>query len=148
MDIQAQLAELFIRAVPTLILLIVLYVALDLILFQPLKKTLAERHRLTEGAQAAAQQARASAQQSSSEYEDKVRAVKTEMYRELEEARRRAMADQQRALDEARHRASELVSGVQHSLDEEAAQVRGSLINETEAVADRLAEKLIAGRAV
>jgi F-type H+-transporting ATPase subunit b len=147
MDIQAQLASLIVRALPTIIIFGILYLVMNAILFTPLRKVLEERYRLTEGAKKAAEDALASASQKTGEYEEKLRLAKNEMYREIEEARKRSLADQAKAITEAKHRSQELIAGVQEELRKETDVARRNLLNESEALADQLVARLLNGRA-
>lgn len=141
------LYNLFVRAVPTIVTLLTLYGVLNFVLFRPLVRVLDERYRKTEGARQAAADLIARAAQRTDEYENRIRAVKQDMYREIEEARKRAVAAQAKALDDARGRSAELLAGVQEELDRETAMARQALMSDTEKMADQLADRLMRGKA-
>jgi len=61
MGLGHQLGELFLGAVPTVLILIVLYFILKSLFFKPLLAVMAEREKRTVGAQRAAETAQAAA---------------------------------------------------------------------------------------
>lgn len=145
--ILVDLYNVLVRAVPTIVTLLTLYGVLNFVLFRPLVQVLEERYRKTEGARQAAADLIAQAAQRTDEYENRIRAVKQEMYREIEEARKRAIAAQAKTLEDARHRAAELLASVQEELDRETAKARQALTDDTEKMADQLADRLMRGKA-
>ena len=92
------------KAVPTILLLILLHFYLKAMLFGPLAKTLKARDALTKGARQTAEESLASAEQKTAEYEAKLREARSEVYREQEEMRRQWLVEQSQQIDSTRER--------------------------------------------
>ena len=88
------LAALFVNAIPTVCLLILLHFYLKAMLFRPLEKVLKQREDLTEGARKVAEQSLAAAERKEQAYQEKLREARAEVYRAQEETRRRWLEDQ------------------------------------------------------
>ncbi len=83
-----QLGELLLGAVPTVILLALLYVLYTLIVHKPLRRVLAERRSKTEGAVEKSRADIAAAEARTSEYEQRLREARATLFR-AQEARRK-----------------------------------------------------------
>src|ERR1700690_1934347 len=92
------------KAVPTILLLILLHFYLKAMLFGPLAKVLKERDALTKGSRKTAEESLASAERKTAEYEAKLRDARGEVYREQEEMRRQWLTEQSQQVDQARER--------------------------------------------
>ena len=101
-EIFQQLGALFIGAVPTMLLFIVLVLAYQFLVQGPLTATLKERRARTEGAQEDAQKAIALAEARVGEYADKLRAARSEVFRTREARVKQWNAERDAALDAAR----------------------------------------------
>src|SRR5882672_2375486 len=88
------LAALFVKAIPTVCLLILLHFYLKAMLFKPLEKVLKQREELTEGAKRAAEQSLAGAERKEQEYQDRLREARAEVCRAQEETRKKWLEDQ------------------------------------------------------
>ena len=119
-----QLGELLLGAVPTVILLALLYVLYTIIVHNPLRRVLDERRSKTEGAVEKAKADIAAAEARTSEYEQRLRQARAALFR-TQEARRKAMMDARTAaMNEARRKAQEQVQAAKADIekDREAAQ--------------------------
>jgi F-type H+-transporting ATPase subunit b len=119
-----QLGELLLGAVPTVILLALLYVLYTIIVHNPLRRVLDERRSKTEGAVEKAKADIAAAEARTSEYEQRLREARAALFR-TQEARRKAMLDARTAtMNEARRKAKEQVQAAKADIekDREAAQ--------------------------
>lgn len=87
-----QLVDLLLGALPTFLIVLLLYVFLRVVFFSPLKKVLAERHAQTGGAKEAAALSMAAAEKKSAEYTTAVEQAKAEVYRQRELDRQKALA--------------------------------------------------------
>src|SRR5712692_2328322 len=88
MELLHQLGELFLQAVPTVIILFLFYLFLRANFFRPLERVLAERSARTEGARRAAETSQAAAQEKLRAYHDASKKARTAIYTEQETARR------------------------------------------------------------
>ena len=123
-EIFQQLGALFIGAVPTMVLFIVLVLAYQFLVQGPLTATLKERRARTEGAQEDAQKAIALAEARVAEYADKLRAARSEVFRTREARVKQWNAERDAALDAARKAAGLKVNQAKAELEAEAAQAR------------------------
>src|ERR1700723_1381063 len=100
-----QLGELLLGAVPTIILLALLYLLYTVIVHKPLRRVLDERRSKTEGAVEKSRADIAAAEARTSEYEPRLREARAAVFR-VQEARLKAVADARAAaLHEARAKA-------------------------------------------
>src|SRR5438045_8149555 len=100
-----QLGELLLGAVPTVILVALLYVLYKGIVHQPLQRVLAERRSKTEGAVEKSKADIAAADARTSEYERKLREARAALFRAQEARRQAALRARATAVNEARSKA-------------------------------------------
>ena len=96
-----QLAGLFLRAVPTAVLFLLLLAAYRLLVHTPLMKVLAERRERTTGAMARAEAAIRAADARAQEYEAKLRAARAEIFHAREQRVLAMQRERDRVLEEA-----------------------------------------------
>jgi F-type H+-transporting ATPase subunit b len=123
-EIFQQLGALFIGAVPTMVLFVVLVLAYQFLVQEPLTATLKERRARTEGAQEDARKAIALAETRVGEYADKLRQARSEVFRTREARVKQWNAERDAALDAARKAAGLKVNQAKAELEAEAAQAR------------------------
>ena len=123
-EIIQQLETLFIGAVPTVLLFIVLVASYQFLVQGPLTKTLKARRALTEGAVEDAHKAIALAETQAAEYADKLRQARAEIFK-LREARvKQWSVERDAALEVARKATGAKVSQAKAELEAEAVQAR------------------------
>jgi F-type H+-transporting ATPase subunit b len=141
------LGGIFVKAIPTVLLLVFLHFYFKLMLFGPLKKVLKRREELTEGARKIAGESQAFADRKAAEYEAKLRDARAQVYRAQEETRKRWLDDQVAQVAEARKRNEELVKQTRYEIATEAAGARQTLLGTTSALAEEIATAVLARRA-
>jgi F0F1-type ATP synthase membrane subunit b/b' len=109
MEILHQLAELFLQAVPTVVIVFLFYLFLRWAFFIPIQKAMAERDAKIEGARREGAELEAEAGKELQEYNDRLRKVRAEIYAEQEAARQAALDERARLLKAMRSRALEEV---------------------------------------
>jgi F-type H+-transporting ATPase subunit b len=115
---------LFLGAVPTVLLFIVLVAAYQFLVQGPLTATLKERRARTEGAVEDAHKAIAQAETRAAEYADKLRHARAEIFK-LREARvKQWSAERDAALEVSRKAAGAKVSQAKAEVEAEAAQAK------------------------
>jgi len=97
MVIVHQLGELFLGAVPTVLLILIFYLLMKSLFFKPLLAVMAERDARTIGAQKAAQAAEKAASEKLQQYQDALRQARAKLYAE-QEAERKKLLDERAAL--------------------------------------------------
>ena len=119
-----QLGELLLGAVPTVILLALLYVLYTTIVHKPLRRVLEERRSKTEGAVEKARADIAAAEARTSEYEQRLREARAKVFHAQEARRKAALDARTAAVSEARNKAQAQVQAAKADIekDREAAQ--------------------------
>ncbi|MGB9030119.1 MAG: hypothetical protein WCC27_08370 [Acidobacteriaceae bacterium] len=135
-----QLGELALGAIPTLILFITLVLAYRYILFGRLMETRAEREKRTSGALEKSRQAIVQADVRSQEYEAKLRAARSEIFRRREQRIQQWNAERESALTTARQLAQQRVQAAQDALQAQCLDARRQI----EASASQLAAQVLA----
>ena len=105
-----QLGELFLQAVPTVLIILLFYSILRAIFFKPLLAVMAERDTRTVGAQQAAEAAQAAAGEKIKQYQDALRKAREQVYAEQEAARKKLLDERATQIKDARARAAGEVS--------------------------------------
>jgi F-type H+-transporting ATPase subunit b len=126
-DTFQQLGELFLGAIPTALLFIVLVVAYQFLIQGPLTAVLAKRRTLTEGAMEDARKAVADAEAKAQEYEERLRQARVDAYRLREQRAKKWGAERDAALETARQAAGQKVRKAREELEAEAASARATI---------------------
>jgi len=138
-----QLGGILLKAIPTVILLLIVYAYLKWTFFRPLEKVLAERKAATEGTRQRADQLLAKAEQTQTAIEAALRKAREEVYHEQEEARRRWTSDQAAQLEKARHDSREMIHQAHTQLETEIAAAKRELAGTAESLAEQIARTLL-----
>jgi F-type H+-transporting ATPase subunit b len=134
-----QLGELLLGAVPTTILLALLYFLYTVLVHKPLTATLAERRARTEGALEKARADIAAADARTAEYEQRLREARLKIFKNLEARRQRATQSRVEAAAQARARTQEEVKAARASIEQDKQQAMTKL----QADAERLAAEIV-----
>jgi F-type H+-transporting ATPase subunit b len=116
-DLVHQIGELFLRAVPVALIVLIFYLVLRSLFFKPLLSVMAEREARTIGAQKAAEAAKSAAAEKIREYEEALRQAKAKVYAEQEAERKKALDERAAFLKDARAKASTEVNQAKQSID-------------------------------
>jgi F-type H+-transporting ATPase subunit b len=127
MDLARQLGQLFLAAVPTVVLVFLFYIFLRWSFFTPIGKILAERRARTEGARRAADTARQEAQEKLRTYRIALKNESAQLFTEQDTARRHAVEKREAAVRTARAAAQERVRTAKQRQEEEFAVARAAL---------------------
>ena len=101
-EIVHQLGELFLQAVPTVLILLAFYGVPRVLFFKPLLKIMAEREARTAGARKAAEAAQAAAAEKIKQYQEALKQARAKVYIEQEAARKRVLDERAELLKETR----------------------------------------------
>jgi F-type H+-transporting ATPase subunit b len=142
-EIFHQLQGLFIGAVPTSLLFIILVLAYQFLVQGPLTATLKERRARTEGAVEAAHQAISKAEARAAEYETNLRQARAEIFKGREERIKQWNAERDVALDAARKAAGARVNQAKTELDAETAQAQRSVHASVAELASRVVRAVL-----
>lgn len=146
-EILSDLGELLLKAVPTFLLVGLLYVYLRWMFFGPLERVLEARRQATEGARKLAEETFAKVAERTAQHEAAVRAARTEIYQEQERVRRRFEQELAAAVEEAKRKAGEQNQEAAQRLASEVAEAKRSLELQAGRLAARMVERVLARRA-
>ena len=138
-----QLADLFLRSIPTVVLFLLLLAAYRVLVHRPLLKVLAERRERTTGDVARAEAAIRTADARSQEYEAKLRAARAEIFHAREQRVQAMQRERDRVLEEARHSAHETVRAARERLEAEATVARATLDSRADALATEILRVIV-----
>ncbi len=127
MAIVHQLGELFLGAVPTVLLILIFYFILKSLFFKPLLAVMAEREARSIGAQKAAEAAQAAAAEKLKQYQDALKQARAQLYVEQEAARKKLLDERAAVLKDARARSSAEVVAAKERMAAEFAAARRDL---------------------
>ncbi len=138
-----QLGELLLGAVPTVILLALLYVLYTLIVHKPLRRVLAERRSKTEGAVEKSRADIAAAEARTSEYEQRLREARATLFRAQEARRKVALEARTAVLHEARARGQAQVQAAKADIQRDREAAHGALGAEAQALAAEIIRRVL-----
>ena len=141
------LGGILLKAIPTVILLIILHFYLKGVLFGPLDRVMKERRKLTEGARELAEASLSAATRKADEYEAKLREARAAVYKQQEEIRKRWLEEQAQQVAEARTRSEATVKTAREAIAQDVAAARTSLQDTSAAVADQIVATVLGKRA-
>jgi F-type H+-transporting ATPase subunit b len=127
MAIVHQLGELFLGAVPTVLLILIFYFILKSLFFKPLLAVMAEGEARSIGAQKAAEAAQAAAADKLKQYQDALKQARTQLYAEQEAARKKLLDERAAVLKDARAISSAEVIAAKEGVTAEFAAARRDL---------------------
>jgi len=122
-----QLGELFLQAVPTVLIILLFYIILRALFFKPLLAVMAERDARTVGAQKAAEAAQAAAAEKIKQYQNALRQARGQVYAEQEAARKKLLDERAAQIKDARVKAAAEVSAAKARVAAELAAARGEI---------------------
>jgi|SRR5580658_369134 F-type H+-transporting ATPase subunit b len=138
-----QLGELLLGAVPTVILLALLYVLYNAIVHKPLRRVLEERRSKTEGAVEKSRADIAAAEARTSEYEQRLREARATVFRAQESRRKLALEARTAALNDARKQAQAQVQAAKADIQKDRDAALGGLQAEAQALAQEIMRRVL-----
>jgi len=134
-----QVGELLLGAIPTIVLLLLLYAIYNLLVRKPLMRILDQRRERTEGAVLKARADVAAAEAKTHDYEQRLREARLVIFKAQEARRQQAQQARAEALAEARARAQQQIREAAAALEQDMAAARSGLQVEV----DKLASEII-----
>ncbi len=142
-EILRQLLGYLLGAIPTIILLLVVFAAYRALVHRPLGRVLGERHQRTEGALEQARADIAAAEAKASDYEQRLREARTALFKAQEEKRKKALEARAAALAEARAHAQKQVAEARAAMEQDKTAAQGSLEVESARLADEIIRAIL-----
>lgn len=143
MEILHSIGQLFLEAVPTIIIVLLFYFFLRSAFFTPIQKAMAERDARMEGARAEAAAVEAAAKQELDSYNEALRKARAEIYAEQEAARQVALENRAKLLKTMRARAQEDVAAAKKRIAAELEAARAQVEREAPMLAGEIVRMIL-----
>jgi F-type H+-transporting ATPase subunit b len=140
-----QLGQLFVQAIPTVVMVFLLFIILDRILFRPVIAVMKKREELTVGAVAHAKEEAASVEAKTRQYEEAFQAARQEVYRQREADRQKNIELRDAGLKGARDQAEQVIRQAQTELAGEVGRAKAELDGSCLPLAEAISSSLTGG---
>jgi F-type H+-transporting ATPase subunit b len=144
-EIFNQLGELFLAAVPTVIIVFLFYLFMRWSFFTPMERVLTERRKRAEGARTEAEAIRVTAHEKLRSYNDAVKKARGEIFTEQEARRRRTLEERQATINAARATAQGALQEAKKGIEADVQAARVELEHSRDNLANEIAEAILAG---
>jgi F0F1-type ATP synthase membrane subunit b/b' len=144
-EIVNQLGELFLAAVPTVIIVFLFYLFMRWSFFGPMERVLSERRKRAEGARTEAEASRVAANEMQRTYAETVKKARTEVFAEQEIQRRRTLDERQATINTARATAQAALQEAKKGIAADVIAARADLERSKDNLANDIAEAILAG---
>ena len=141
--IGAQLAELLLQAVPTVLIILLFYIFLRALFFKPLLEIMAEREARSSGAQKAAEAAQAAAAEKQKQYQEALKQAYARVYGEQEAARKKLLDERAAQIKDARGKAGLEVNTARQRVEGELASARRDIEATVGQLAAEIARRIL-----
>jgi F0F1-type ATP synthase membrane subunit b/b' len=141
-----QLGELFLQAVPTVIIVFLFYFFLKWAFFGPIERVLHERASRIEGARKEREAIQAQVQEKEQAYRDALRAARGQIFTEQEAARRVVLDERSAAVAQARAAATEQIQTARKRIAAEQQAAQGELEASSQQLAEEIARSILGQR--
>ena len=141
------LGRILLNALPTFFILLFLFVYLQQMFFQPLRRTLAARFAASEGAQIAARESLERASAQVAEYQRALQAARVESYKQQEAAFQQIAAENAARAAEVRKAAEAKVDQAKSQMNADVSEARKSLGAQSDELAERITAVVLQGHA-
>ena len=138
-----QAGQLLLDAIPTVVMLLLIYAVYQMLLRKPLERVLTERRARTEGAAAKARADVASAETRTQDYEQKLREAKLAVFKAQEARRTQAQQMRAKAMAEARQAAQQQIREARLAIDQDMAAAKAGLQAETQRLASEIIRTIL-----
>jgi len=138
-----QLGGLLLGAVPTVILLTLLYVLYSSIVHRPLRRVLEQRRGKTEGAVEKSRADIAAAEARTAEYEQRLREARAKVFHAQEARRQAALQARANAVAEARNKAQGQVQAAKQDIEKDREAAQAALQGEAAALAQEIVRRVL-----
>jgi len=142
-QIGPQLGELFLQALPTVVIVLLFYLIMRSLFFGPLLQVMDEREARTRGAVAAADAAKTAAAEKIKKYEEALRNARATIYAEQDAARRKLLDERAAQVKAARAQATEEVLRAKARIAAEFSAARGDVEAASSQLAAEIARRVL-----
>jgi F-type H+-transporting ATPase subunit b len=142
-DIGHQLGDLFLQAVPTVLIILLFYFILRALFFAPLLEIMAEREVRTAGAQKAAEAAQAAAAEKVKQYQEALKQARGQVYAEQEAARKKLLDERAEHVKAARAAATSEVTAAKERVASELSAARRDVESTVAQLSAEIARRIL-----
>ena len=142
-EIVHQLGELFLQAVPTVLIVLVFYVMLRALFFKPLLAVMAERDSRTVGAEKAREAAQAAAAEKVKQYQEALKQARGQVYAEQEAVRKKLLDERAQQIKNARTKAAGEVRAAKVRVADELAAARREVATTVAELSAEIARRIL-----
>lgn len=143
MEIVHQLGELFLEAVPTVVIVFLFYFFMRWAFFGPIRRAMAERSARIDGAKKEAAEVEAAAKMELKSYHESLKKARGEIYAEQEAARQAVLDERTKLLKAIRNRAQEEVDAAKKRIAAELVSARAEMERQSAALASEIARVIL-----
>jgi F-type H+-transporting ATPase subunit b len=143
MDILHQLGDLFLQAVPTVIIVFLFYLFMRWAFFTPIQKAMAERDEKIAGARREAAAVQEAARRDLENYKEALRKARGEIYAEQEAARQAVLEERAKNLKAMRSLAQKEVAEAKKKIAAELAAARADVERQTPELAGEIVRSIL-----
>jgi len=143
MNLLQQLGDLFLSAVPTVILLFIFYLVLRSALFLPLLRVMDKRESLIEGSRKESESLASAVQEKQRAYREALLKARADVFASQEAARRSALEERSKVIREARTQAAAQVQAAKALLSAEVDSAQNALAASAEQLAEEVAQVIL-----
>ncbi len=141
------LGQMILRALPTFVLVLLLYFFLKLVFFRPLERVTRKRYEESEGALQSAQEAMAAADERARAYEQALREARAEVYRQREKERQATMVQCDEQIRRARAEGEQRAQAARAQIAAETEAAKQQRAAQRAALADAITRTVLKGAA-
>ncbi len=138
-----QLKQIVVGAIPTFILVWILYLYVSRFFFGAFEKTLRQRRESTSGLRQTAEVSLVQAEQKTARYQEALRTARAEIYRIQEQERQEALERRGELLRQAHERSQAMVHGARVQIRDEAENAKKSLAAESDQIAAAIMQAIL-----
>jgi F-type H+-transporting ATPase subunit b len=138
-----QVGGLLLGAIPTIVILLLLYAIYNLLVRKPLMRVLDERRERTEGAALNARAEVAAAEAKTQDYEERLREARLVIFKAQEARRQQAQQARAEAVAEARARAQQQIGEARAAIEQDMTAARSGLQAEIERLASEIIRTIL-----
>jgi F-type H+-transporting ATPase subunit b len=138
-----RLGELLLGAIPTVVLLTLLYATYSVVVHRPLRRVLEQRRARTEGAVEKARADISAAEARTAEYERRLREARAAVFRAQEARRQAAIEVRTAAVEEARRQAQSRVQAAKKEIEVDTEAAKAGLEAEVRTLAREIARRVL-----
>jgi F0F1-type ATP synthase membrane subunit b/b' len=144
-ELLRQLGELFLQAIPTVVILFLFYLFMRSVFFKPILHAMDERHRRIEGARAEAETIQSETREKNNAYHNALKRARSEIYAEQESKRKVVLEERTRQVNAARGEAQQRVRGAKEEIARELGAARGAAAQQSDSLAGEIVRGVLQG---